>query len=46
MATHSSIPCLGSPMDRGAWWATVSGVAEQLDATERLNNNSSDSGSN
>ena len=21
MATHSSIPCLGNPMDRGAWWA-------------------------
>ena len=27
MATHSSI--LGeNPMDRGAWWATVHGVAE------------------
>ena len=21
-------PCLGSPMDRGAWWATVHGVVE------------------
>ena len=20
--------CLGNPMDRGAWWATVCGVAE------------------
>ena len=20
--------CLGNPMDRGAWWATVRGVAE------------------
>ena len=20
--------CLGNPMDRGAWWATVHGVAE------------------
>ena len=20
-------PCLGNPMDRGAWWATVHGVA-------------------
>ena len=20
--------CLGSPMDKGAWWATVSGVAQ------------------
>ena len=21
--------CLGNPMDRGAWWATVHGVAER-----------------
>ena len=26
--------CLGNPMDRGAWWATVHGVM-----TERLNTN-------
>ena len=25
MATHS---CLGNLMDRGAWWATVQGVAK------------------
>ena len=25
--------CLGKPMDRGAWWATVHGVAKELDMT-------------
>ena len=25
--------CLGNPMDRGAWWATVHGVAKKLDMT-------------
>ena len=30
--------CLGNPMDRGSWWATVHGVTES-DMTERLNNN-------
>ena len=45
MAAHSSIlPCpllyssLGNPMDRGAWRATVHGVAKMSDVTEQLNN--------
>ena len=25
--------CLGNPMDRGAWWAIVHGVAKELDTT-------------
>jgi len=25
--------CLGNPMDRGAWWATVHWVAKELDMT-------------
>ena len=29
--------CLGNPMDRGAWWATVYGSKEELDMTEQLN---------
>ena len=28
MATHSSILACRIPMDRGAWWATVHGVAK------------------
>ena len=24
-------PCLGNPMDRGAWWATVHGIAKELE---------------
>ena len=28
--------CLGDPMNRGAWWATVHGVAKELDMTEQL----------
>ena len=27
-------------MDRGAWWATVYGVTEELDTTEQLNTGS------
>ena len=29
--------CLGNPMDRRAWWATVHGVTKELDMTYRLN---------
>ena len=25
--------CLGNPMDRGVWWATVHGVEKELDMT-------------
>ena len=25
--------CLGNPIDRGAWWSTVHGVAKELDTT-------------
>ena len=30
--------CLENPMDRGAWWATVHGAAEESDTTKLLNN--------
>ena len=26
--------CLGNPMDRGAWWATVYGVVKESDTIE------------
>ena len=28
IATHSRNSCLGNPMDKGAWWCTVHGVAK------------------
>ena len=30
--------CLENPMDRGSWWATVHGVARELDMTEHTLN--------
>ena len=39
MATHSSILAWKNPMDRGAWQATVHGVAKELDTIEGINNN-------
>ena len=29
----SQYSCLGNPMDRGPWWATVHGVIKELDVT-------------
>ena len=26
--------CLGNPMDRGAWWATVHGVTKESETTQ------------
>ena len=37
MVTHSSILAWRIPMDKGAWRATVHGVAKELDTTELLN---------
>ena len=34
-------PCLGNPMDRGAWWVTVHEVAKELEMTERINDSKS-----
>ena len=33
---------LGNPMDRGAWWATVHGVMNELNMTQQLNSNTLD----
>ena len=30
--------CLGNPMNRRAWWATVHGVTKELDTMEKANN--------
>ena len=33
MATHFNIPAWEIPMDRGAWQATVHGIAKESDMT-------------
>ena len=42
MATHSS-SCLENPRDEGAWWATVSRVAQSQTQLKRLSSSSSSS---
>ena len=39
MATHSS--CLENPVDRGAWWAAVYGVAQSGTRLKQLSSSSS-----
>ena len=36
MATCSSILAWENPMDRGAWWATVCGIAESTQLSDEL----------
>ena len=36
METQSSIPFQKTPMDKGAWWATVHAGRKELDSTEWL----------
>ena len=36
MATHSSILAWENPMNKGAWWATVLGVAKSRTQLKRL----------
>ena len=36
MTTHSSVLAWRTPMDRGAWRATVHGVAKESGMTEQL----------
>ena len=30
--------CLGNPMDKGTWWATVHRIAKELDTTKQQQN--------
>ena len=45
MAPHSSNSCLENPMDGGAWWAAVHGIAGSRTRLKRLSSNSSNSSS-
>ena len=38
--------CLGNPMDRGAWWAAVYGVAQSRTRLMQLSSSSSSSNPN
>ena len=40
MATHSS-SCLENPKDRGAWWASIYGVAQSRTRLKRRSSSSS-----
>ena len=40
MAPHSQYSCLENPMDRGAWWAAVCGVAQGQTRLKRLSSSS------
>ena len=40
VSTHPSILAWETAMDRGAWWATVHGVAKESDTSQQLNNGS------
>ena len=41
MATHFQYSCLANPMDGGAWWAAVHGVARSRTRLKKLSSSSS-----
>ena len=41
MATHSSYSCLENPLDGGAWWAAIYGVAQSWARLKHLSSSSS-----
>ena len=43
ITTHSSLLAWRNPMDRGAWRATVHGVAKESDTTEHAHTHATDS---